>query len=200
MSARDEARGWQEVANRAMEQYANGHDEAFDALYDLLAPRLYTFLARKTRDRVRAEDLLQQTFLQMHAARRHFTPGSPVLPWAFAIGRRLLIDSFRHGRRERPHDDPNREEESPLLPTPDKVDSVVARRRLMRQVEEGLALVPEAHRTAFELVRYDGLSMSEAAQVLGTTVSTVKSRAFRTYAFLRERLGDAVREELGEVK
>jgi RNA polymerase sigma-70 factor (ECF subfamily) len=47
-------------------------------------------------------------------------------------------------------------------------------------------------------VQIEGLSMAEAAQVLGCTVPAVKLRAYRTYEALRERLGDEVREELGD--
>jgi DNA-directed RNA polymerase specialized sigma24 family protein len=83
-----------------MDRYAGGDDRAFSDLYDALAPRLHAFLLRQTRDRALAEDLMQQTFLQMHAARRHFTPGAEAMPWAFAMAIRLLIDRARRGGRE----------------------------------------------------------------------------------------------------
>src|SRR5258706_3960985 len=91
--ARDEA-------SAAMDGYAAGNDAAFGDVYDALAPRLYGYLLRQTRDPGRAEDLLQQTMLQIHAARGRFFRGAEVVPWAFAIARRLLIDSYRRRRRE----------------------------------------------------------------------------------------------------
>jgi RNA polymerase sigma-70 factor (ECF subfamily) len=188
---------WKPLANAAMDRYAAGDDAAFEELYDLLAPRLHAFLLRRTRDGARADDLLQQTFLQMHCARQHFTRGAPVMPWAFAIARRLLIDGVRKGRRESFTEDGNPGDRELASPR-DAPDALVATRRLARRVEEELARLPEAHRIAFELVQRDGLSMAEAAQVLGTTVTAVKLRAHRTYEALRERLGDHVREELGE--
>src|ERR1700729_459557 len=87
-------------ADVAMERYATGDDAAFGAVYDALAPRLYGYLLRQTRDSARAEDLVQQTLLHMHRARGRFIPGAEVLPWAFAIARRLLIDGLRRGKRE----------------------------------------------------------------------------------------------------
>jgi RNA polymerase sigma-70 factor (ECF subfamily) len=62
--------------------------------------------------------------------------------------------------------------------------------RLARDVERELLRLPEAQRVAFELVKKDGLSMKEAAQVLGTTVTAIKLRAHRAYVALREALGD----------
>ena len=44
---------------------------------------------------------MQQTLLQMHRARGSFIPGAAVMPWAFAIARRLIIDGARRRRIER---------------------------------------------------------------------------------------------------
>src|SRR5215813_8272158 len=85
-------------ADAAMERYARGDEAAFAELYDAIAPRLLGFLRKATRDAFAAEDLMQQTLLQMHRARGSFIPGAPVLPWAFAIARRLMTD---HARRRR---------------------------------------------------------------------------------------------------
>ena len=79
-------------ADRAMDRYACGDEAAFVELYDELAPRLHRFALRWTRSRSAAEDTVQQTLLQIHAARHRFVRGSAVVPWAYAIARRLLID------------------------------------------------------------------------------------------------------------
>src|SRR5438105_9007550 len=84
----------------AMDRYARGEDAAFVEVYDHLAPRLQAYLMRQTRDAARAEDCMQQTMLQIHRARGRFLPGARVLPWAFAIARRLLIDMHRRTGRE----------------------------------------------------------------------------------------------------
>jgi RNA polymerase sigma-70 factor (ECF subfamily) len=192
------AENWKHAASEAMDRYARGDDRACSELYDLLAPRLYSFLIRRTRDDALAEDLLQQTFLQMHCARRHFARGASVMPWAFAIARRLLIDRFRKGGREVFGD-----ENDGGLPEPASADAspdqVAVFRRLTSKVKQELERMPPAHREAFELVQYDGLSMAEAAEVLGTTVTAVKLRAHRAYETLRELLGEEAREELGVV-
>src|SRR5512133_3870255 len=87
-------------ADRAMERYACGDEVSFIEIYDELAPRLHRFALRWTRNRSAAEDTVQQTLLQIHAARDRFVRGSAVIPWAYAIARRLLIDLSRRGGRE----------------------------------------------------------------------------------------------------
>jgi RNA polymerase sigma-70 factor, ECF subfamily len=180
---------WKPAADAAMDRYADGDDAAFAEVYTLLAPRLLAFLLRRTRDRGLAEELVHDTFLRMHTSRGHFARGGQVMPWAFAIARRLLIDDHRKSR-ELP--------EEPPASAP-WTDALVAMRRVGAHLLEELQRVPEAHREAFTLVQLDGLSMAEAAQVLGITVPAVKLRAYRTYEALRERLGDEVREALGDL-
>jgi RNA polymerase sigma-70 factor (ECF subfamily) len=58
--------------------------------------------------------------------------------------------------------------------------------------------MPESQRAAFELIKQEGLSLVEAAAVLGTTVAAVKLRAHRAYEKLREALGDLVEDDSTE--
>jgi RNA polymerase sigma-70 factor (ECF subfamily) len=176
-------------ADVAMERYAAGDDAAFAVVYDALAPRLYGYLLRQTRQKARAEDLLQQTLLHIHRARASFIPGAEVTPWAFAIARRLLVDAIRRGRREVLSDD------GEIDPGRDKgpmADEVAQARELAAEVERVLAKLPQSQRAAFELIKTEGLSVAEAAQVLGTTVAAVKLRAHRAYEALRSALGDVM--------
>ncbi|HEY3252507.1 MAG TPA: RNA polymerase sigma factor [Polyangiaceae bacterium] len=176
-----------EQANAAMERYARGDESAFASVYDSVAPRVHAYLIRQTRDRVMADDLLQQTLLQMHRKRGTYAAGLPVLPWAFAIARRLYIDECRRRKTDALWSARDVGEDDRLagaLP-----DDEMASREAARLVEAELARMPGNQRVAFELLKVDGLSHQEAAQILGTTVSAVKLRAFRAYSAIRSVLG-----------
>ena len=174
----------------AMDRYARGEDTAFEEVYDGLAPRLQAFLARYTNDRARAEDVVQQTMLQIHRARGRFIVGSQVVPWAFAIARRLLIDMHRRGGREvlSPTGDESLTQLLAALDAP--ADDVAIAKEVAARLSLELGRLPENQRVAFELIKQDGLSVAEAAQVLGTTVAAVKLRAHRAYEALRAVLAD----------
>ncbi len=174
----------------AMERYGAGDDAAFGELYDLLAPRIFGYLMRQTRDRARAEDLLQQTLLQMHAARGRFIPGSQVTPWAFAIARRLMIDGMRRGKREVLRTEGTDGEGSEPAAPDAPADELVEAQQLGDRLQKELARLPENQRVAFELIKQEGLSVAQAAEVLGTTVTAVKLRAHRAYEALRGILGE----------
>jgi RNA polymerase sigma-70 factor (ECF subfamily) len=179
-----------------MERYARGDESAFSELYDALAPRLHGYLLRGCRDACRADDLLQQTMLQIHRARGSFIPGADVLPWAFAIARRLLIDSLRRSKHERHavsletggYENGALEFDADLRPADELVDS----QRLARAVHAALARLPKSQRVAFELIKRDGLSIREAAQALGATPTAVKLRVHRAYVALRSALRHVV--------
>jgi RNA polymerase sigma-70 factor (ECF subfamily) len=177
-----------------MERYANGDNAAFAELYDAIAPRLLGFLRKATRDGAAAEDLVQQTFLQIHRARGSFIAGAPVMPWALAIAKRLMIDSARRRRVElglfvsAPVDDDRMLSNATATAAAD--DLLDARRR-ERRVQERLDALPETQRTAYQLVKQEGLSLKGAAELLGTSVMAVKLRTHRAYQALRA----ALREE-----
>ena len=181
----------------AMERYAQGDEAAFAEVYDLLAPRLLSFLTRMTRDRAKAEDLMQQTFLNMHRARGRFAPGAEVVPWAFAIGRRLFLDSMRRGKREvlerRDAGHGDDDEQRSLFDLVESLgapaDELVDAKSLAKVIEGALSELPEQQREAFTLLKQEGLSVAEAAGILGTSVGAVKLRAHRAYEALRAALG-----------
>jgi RNA polymerase sigma-70 factor (ECF subfamily) len=178
------------AANAAMDRYASGEAAAFSELYDRLAPRLYAYLLRQTRNSSRTEDLVQQTMLQIHAARGRFIRGAAVAPWAFAIARRLLIDDVRRTKFERRHTDGEDGGAAECLAAPGlPADDMVHSNELAQMIRRVLERLPEGQRAAFELVKQEGLTHAEAAYVLGTTVMAVKLRAHRTYAALRAALG-----------
>ncbi|HYQ30566.1 MAG TPA: RNA polymerase sigma factor [Polyangiaceae bacterium] len=184
---RVQARSEAEHASAAMERYARGDESAFASVYDSVAPRVHAYLIRQTRDRAVADDLLQQTLLQMHRKRGTYLAGLPVLPWAFAIARRLYIDECRRRKSDALWsacdlgEDDRRAGSAP--------DEELASREAARLVEAELQRIPGNQRVAFELLKVDGLSHQEAARALDTTVSAVKLRAFRAYAAIRAVLG-----------
>lgn len=173
--------------NDAMDRYAVGDDSAFSVIYDGLSPRLYAFLRRGTNDDALARDLVQQTFLQIHGARERYATGLDVIPWAFAIARRLRIDAFRKSGRK-------------VLGEP--VEHIASRgpspheelehRRAASALQHALESLPDAPREIYELVEGYGLTMAQAAEVLGTTVMAVKLRLHRA----RQSLQTAARHLL----
>ena len=176
-----------ERANAAMDRYAQGDETAFASVYDSVAPRVHAYLIRQTRNREIADDLLQQTLLQIHRKRGTYASGLPVLPWAFAIARRLYIDECRRRKTDALWSARDVAEDERLAwAVPDEE---VATREAARLVAAELARMPGNQRVAFELLKVDGLSHQEAAQVLGTTVNAVKLRAFRAYSAIRSVLG-----------
>ena len=179
--------------DRAMDRHAQGDEAAFRELHDGLAPRLQRFLQRLCGSAALAADLTQEAFLRMHRARASFGDGAAVVPWALAIARNAYIDHARR-RATRILERAAGPEEDPDAPS-NQVPSMTGhgeQHALAREAADvvgaTLAAMPLAHREAFLLLRYEGLSVAEAAETLGTTENAVKMRAFRAYEALRAAL------------
>jgi RNA polymerase sigma-70 factor (ECF subfamily) len=188
-----------ETLEEAMERYARGEDGALARVYDLAATPLFAFLVRLTRSRSLAEDLAHDTFLRVHGARGTYHAGARVMPWMFAIARRLFLDDVRRHRRDGPSLDAGVKEDEPRsdpgFASPEPLaDELAAAEELSEQIEGILAKMPETQSTAFRLLKQEELSVAEAAAVLGTTEMTVKLRAHRAYEALRKALGPRLAE------
>jgi RNA polymerase sigma-70 factor (ECF subfamily) len=182
--------------NAAMDRYAEGDDAAFAQVYDLLAPRLLGFFTRQIRDAALAEDLTQHTLLQMHAARRNYVRGSEVLSWAFAIGRNAMIDGLRKSRREVLWK--TAEEDAAAVDWKARKEGFVSdagpedlasARQTAERVSAELDRLPQSQRQAYDLVRHEGMSVAQTAEVMGTTPMAIKLRVHRVYEALRAVLG-----------
>jgi RNA polymerase sigma-70 factor (ECF subfamily) len=106
----------------------------------------------------------------------------------YAIAHRLAIDSFRRERREVPTS-PRRDGHG----HGEIADEVLEAKQLAENIGRELERLPDSQRIAFELVKLEGLSLKEAAESLGTTVTSVKLRTHRAYEAIRSVLGDVLK-------
>lgn len=166
-----------------MELYVDGRAEAFDELYQRISGKLFGYLLRLTRDRARAEDLLQITFAKMHRARGSYMRGAPLLPWLLAIARRSFYDE-RRAARSRTEDLSS----DGSLPEPRLEPAESVPNDLSEALERAIDALPESYREAIQLTKITGLSVADAAEVLGTTSTAVKLRVHRGYNLLRKEL------------
>ena len=167
-----------------MAAYQGGDMNAFEELYARLAPRVRAYLTALTRDAVRAEDLLQDTFLQIHRARRTYEPPRPVRPWVYAIARNVFLMSARSASR-RAKREVLPDEELPELPVPPEATSLGDREQLSR----ALAGLSPVRREAVVLHHVLGLSFKEIGGALGISEGAAKVRAHRGMVELRQVLG-----------
>ena len=166
-----------------MAAYLDGDRAAFDALFSRYAPRLRQMLGRRIARGEDVADVVQQTFLQLHRARKDFRVDAKLRPWLYTIALNLSRQYFRRqGRRPETglgdQDPPERGREG----DPERTSEA-------RELREALADLPAPQREVVELHWFEGLPFKEVAQIVGASESAVKVRAHRAYAKLRTRLG-----------
>ena len=167
-----------------MAAYQDGELAAFDGLYGLMEGDLRRFFAARCFNPERIEDLVQETFLQIHRSRRGYRRDLPVRPWVFAIATRVFQMYVRKiKRREAPEVSITESPEEPAVAGTD--DRVVSRLSLTGALRQ----VPPEGRRAFLLHHWRGLSFREIADALHVEPGAVKLRSSRAARRLRALLG-----------
>lgn len=166
-----------------MDGYLAGRIDAFDALYAALAGRLRGYLTSLCRNATLADDLLQETFMQLHRSRRTYEPGRQVAPWVFAIARHVYLMHNRGARRRLRFED-RLAAEARRSPHVDERSAWIDRDTLARALEN----VPADQREALTLHHIEGWSFAEIADRLGIKANAAKTRAFRGIRTVREHL------------
>jgi len=163
-----------------MERYQQADPEAPGALIVAVSPALLRFFKSQAANREQADDLLQETWMRIHRIRHTYRPGEPVLPWIYAIARRVRIDGYRRTRRITVH-------ESAMDVLPEPPPQIEPRNPLPR-FEALIAALPEGQREVVTMLKVGGLSLEEVARATSSTVGAVKQKAHRAYERLRKLL------------
>jgi len=152
----------------------SGDDAAYREALLQIAARLRGFFGRRLQslpDEV--EDLVQETLIALHLQRGTYDPALPVSAWVFAIARHKLIDLWRRrGRREALQDSLDELEDSEHPCVPEELP-------VRHDVLQLLDALPPAQRRAIALTRLEGLSVAEASQRSGVSVSALKVQVHR---------------------
>ena len=176
--------------------FRRGQREAFGVLVRRYERELYGYLARYLGDSSLADDVFQNTFLQLYTKLGMYTAGRPVRPWLYTIATHQAIDALRRGGRHQAISlDQEREDQLaadlPQLLTvlqsrePGPIDQVQGeeRRQLVRSSVDQL---PEFLRSVVILAYYQGLKYRDIADILDIPVGTVKSRLHTALLRLQE--------------
>ena len=151
---------------------------ATNEFHDMLLqhlPRLQAYAIMLTRDRALAEDLLQETSLRALRAQNQFTMGTNFTAWIYKILRNEYISSLRRKKRQ-------------PVPIEDMPAEFLSRKGeqendvLSREIIQAMDQLQHGQREVLILICASGLSYEEAAEALGCSVGTIKSRLWRARA------------------
>jgi RNA polymerase sigma-70 factor (ECF subfamily) len=164
-----------------MARYQQGDFDAATDLIGRISPQLHRFFLAQSASRADADDLLQETWLRIHKVRHTFRPGEPALPWFYAIARYVRVDHYRKSVRTTAG-------ERKLEAMSKEPATVAGKFDHVEGLETLLAILPESQREVIEMLKVAGMSLEEVARATSSTVGSVKQKAHRAYAKLRETM------------
>jgi RNA polymerase sigma-70 factor (ECF subfamily) len=162
---------------------------AFQQLYTRHSPMLFGLAVKILGDRVEAEDVLQETFVQMWKTAATFDDqrGKP-LAWFIMLTRSRAIDRLRSRKTRSRLADSVGKDESQIATATTPADDAVAS-EAQQTVRDALGKLPEDQRVPIEMAYFGGLTQFEIAQKLSQPLGTVKTRIRAGMTRLREQLG-----------
>lgn len=175
----------------------------FDALVHRYQNELYRYLVRYLGDSALAEDVFQNTFLQVHLKKSLYEDGRPVRPWLYAIATHQAVDALRKVGRH-----PTVSLDQRVASTENEAGSLVdlmvgddsgPLAQLQGQeraewVRESVARLPDTLRETLILAYHQDLKYREIADILKIPVGTVKSRLHAALAKLQQMAKAANRD------
>ncbi len=156
-------------------QVAAGDPQALRSLYDRCSQRAFSVAIGVLTNRGEAEDVVQETFLQVwRQARRFDARRGGAMAWIVTIARSRAIDRLRaRSAADRATASVRQEPPAQHVPSPSEA---AEHAELRRHVADALAELPTEQRRALELAYFRGLSQAEIATELGDPLGTVKTR------------------------
>jgi len=175
-----------------LEKAGDGDQAAFLQLYDRYREPIFRFAYRLLGSVEIAEDVTHDCFLSLIRKPENFRPERASLKtYLYAAARNLAMKHFRNQGRETGMDEVSEE--------PKEASSRGPLRRLLdeelaTQVREAILSLPPLQREALILFEYEGLSLSEVAEIEGTDVGAVKARLYRAREGLRRILSPYLKD------
>lgn len=168
--------------------YASGDADAFEVLYSRHRGPLFRYLQRQVRVQATAEELYQDIWQNVIAARQRYRPEAKFSTWLYQIASNRLTDHWR-AMKHRPEADEaafERAAQQPDGDTPERrLSAFEERRRLQLALEE----LPPEQREAVLLRLEQELSLEAIGEITGVGRETVKSRLRYAMDKLKSRLG-----------
>lgn len=168
--------------------WAAGDLAAFQALYQRHRQRLFGFLLRQLRDASLAEELFQDVWQRVIAARGAWTPDAAFATWLFRIAHNRLTDHWR-AARHRPAAPADADERLQALADGCTPESELSRFEQRRQLQRAMEQLPPEQHEVLQLRLQLELSLEEIGQIMGVGRETVKSRLRYAMDKLRMELG-----------
>ena len=159
--------------------------EAFAQLYEAYFDKIYRYIIFKIGDEMEAEDMTQQVFLKALQSISSFKwTGKPFSAWLFRIAHNQVVDYFRKKtkRVSVPID------EAPVIADDSDVQLITEQRLDIEQLVTASERLTEAQREVISLRFSGGLSVAEAAEVMGKSQGAIKALQHSAIAALRRIL------------
>lgn len=160
-------------------------DGAARGAWTELDAKLRPFVARRVRSPADVDDVVQNVFLRMQRGLPDLRDDDRFGPWVYQVARSAIADHHRAVRRH-----PIAPADAADEPCTEVEDDGSAEQELAAYVAVFITMLQSPYREALTLTELEGLTQKEAAEMMGISLSGMKSRVQRGREQLRKALED----------
>ena len=183
-------------AGSAIERARSGDSDAFRLLVEQHSRAIFRLAFRMTGNEQDAEDVVQETFLRAYRRISDYEARASFSTWLYRIASNYALDLIRMRKRHEDKRERGSDEVRDILQTIPEAGPGPDRLRYGSEVKDrvnaALEELSAQERTAFVLRHFEGLSIDEIGQTLGTGTNATKHSIFRAVQKLRKSLEPVV--------
>ena len=179
-----------------MRGYRDGDLHAFKELYLRHSAGLYRFIAWRSPRKEWVDEIVQDSWASLHAARTGYEPVAGFRTYLYQIARNRLTDLLRQKQMASTDAAAQENGEEPLSQLDDtpheslSPEAVLEKKQRIAHLHKAIRALPNEQKEALVLQQFNGLSLEEIAQVTDVPLETVKSRLRYAMQKLRTQLQD----------
>ena len=163
--------------------------DAFAEFYDRHSTLMYSVACKILNDPADAEDVLQETFVQIWEKAANFDPKlGRAASWVAILTRNKAIDRIRSSQRRSRLNDAAGAEMAIAQETDGTVNEAVHGHDKAKIIQTAIVELPQEQRQAIELAYFSGLTQHEISEKLNQPLGTIKARIRRGLLKLRDQM------------
>ncbi|GAA4298361.1 RNA polymerase sigma factor [Aestuariibaculum suncheonense] len=173
-------------SNILIENLIEGNESAYAYIMDEYYTRLCIYAQGLTKDKFKAEDIVQNVFFKVWHKRKKLSFDISIKNYLYKAVYNEFIDQYRRSRIMSPLEEEHIKHLNSIVEEQDYTEI----NRLIEVVKKEISNLPPKCKTIFTMAKLEGLTYNEIAEHQNISVRTVENQMYKAFEIIRQKVGD----------